>query len=182
MDNPERREREQQHSTEAHQRIRRNSDRRNEEQIHNTEAHRHVRLQNPERRRAEQERDTIGKSIYFNILINNDAIAHRMAREDPVQRLEEHQRDLLHRREARSDPQYQAREQREQHINSGVIAKSGLMAYGLMALWPCGLRFFIVLLPIIQHRCTHPGFTGFMQAAKAAYRLHIISASVCPML
>ena len=115
MDNPERREREQQHSTEAHQRIRRNSDRRNEEQIHNTEAHRHVRLQNPEQRRAEQERDTIGKSIYFNILINNDAIAHRMAREDPVQRLEEHQRDLLHRREARSDPQYQAR---EQHINS----------------------------------------------------------------
>ena len=46
-----------------------------------------------------------------------------------------------------------------------------------MALWPCGLRFFIVLLPIIQYRCTHPGFTGSMQAAKAAYRLHIISAS-----
>ena len=46
-----------------------------------------------------------------------------MAREDPVQRLEEHQRDLLHRREARSDPQYQAREQqinntRRQHAHS----------------------------------------------------------------
>ena len=26
---------------------------------------------------------------------------------------------------------------------SRVIAKSGLMAYGLMALWPYGLRFFI---------------------------------------
>ena len=63
MDNPERRE--QQHSSEAHQRIRQNPDRRNEEQIRNTEAHRHVRLQNPERRYAEQERDTIGKSIYF---------------------------------------------------------------------------------------------------------------------
>ena len=31
-----------------------------------TEAHRHIRLQNPERRRAEQECDAIGKSIYFN--------------------------------------------------------------------------------------------------------------------
>ena len=41
-------EREQQHSTEAHQRIRQNPDRRNEEQIRNTEAHRHVRLLNPE--------------------------------------------------------------------------------------------------------------------------------------
>ena len=46
-----------------------------------------------------------------------------MAREDPVQRLEEHQRDLLHCREARSDPQYQAREQqinntRRQHAHS----------------------------------------------------------------
>ena len=38
-----------------------------------------------------------------------------MAQEDPVLRLEEHQRDLLHRREARSDPQYQAR---EPHINN----------------------------------------------------------------
>ena len=66
MDNPERREREQLHNTEVHQRIRQNPDRRNEEQIRNTEAHRHVRLQNPERRRAEQECDTIGKSIYFN--------------------------------------------------------------------------------------------------------------------
>ena len=57
---------------------------------------------------------------------------------------------------------------------NGLLQKAALWP---MALWPCGLRFFIVLLPIIQHRCTHPGFTGSMQAAKAAYRLHIISAS-----
>ena len=31
-----------------------------------------------------------------------------MARENPVQRMEEQQRDLLHHREARSDPDYQA--------------------------------------------------------------------------
>ena len=46
-----------------------------------------------------------------------------MARKDPVQRLEEHQRDLLHHREARSDPLYQAREQQinnahRQHAHS----------------------------------------------------------------
>ena len=34
-----------------------------------------------------------------------------MARQDPAQRYEEQQRDLQHHREARSDPQYQAREQ-----------------------------------------------------------------------
>ena len=34
-----------------------------------------------------------------------------MAREDPAQRYDEQQRDLQHHREARSDPQYQAREQ-----------------------------------------------------------------------
>ena len=34
-----------------------------------------------------------------------------MARQDPVQRMEEQQRDCLRRTEARSDPQYQAREQ-----------------------------------------------------------------------
>ena len=53
----------------------------------------------------------------------------------------------------------------------GLLQKAALWP---MVLWPCGLRFFIVLLPIIQHRCTHPGSTGSMQAA---YRLHIISAS-----
>ena len=38
-----------------------------------------------------------------------------MARENPVQRMEEQQRDLLQHREARSDPEYQAC---EQHINN----------------------------------------------------------------
>ena len=45
----------------------------------------------------------------------NDIIAHRVARENPAQRMEEQQRDLLQRREARSDPEYQTR---EQHINN----------------------------------------------------------------
>ena len=49
------------------------------------------------------------KKFYCNI------IAHRVVHENPVQRVEEQQRDLLHRREARSDPHYQAR---EQHINN----------------------------------------------------------------
>ena len=47
-----------------------------------------------------------------------------------------------------------------------VIAKSGLMAYGLMALWPYGLRFFLLLLLITQRHYSHPGSTGSMQAAK----------------
>ena len=38
-----------------------------------------------------------------------------MARDNPVQRMEEQQRDLLQRRQARSDPEYQTR---EQHINN----------------------------------------------------------------
>ena len=38
-----------------------------------------------------------------------------MARENPDQRIEERQWDLLHHRVARSDPDYQAR---EQHINN----------------------------------------------------------------
>ena len=40
---------------------------------------------------------------------------HRVARENPVQRMEEQQRDLLQYREARSDPEYQAQ---VPHINS----------------------------------------------------------------
>ena len=33
-----------------------------------------------------------------------------MARDNPVQRMEEQQQDLLHRRQLRSDPEYQAHE------------------------------------------------------------------------
>ena len=43
----------------------------------------------------------------------------------------------------------------------GVIAKSSLMA-----LWPYGLRFFLLLLLITQRHYSHPGSTGSMQAAK----------------
>ena len=44
--------------------------------------------------------------------------------------------------------------------------------------WPYGIRF-LLFLPIIQRHYTHPGFTGYIQAAhdQAAYQLHIISAS-----
>ena len=38
-----------------------------------------------------------------------------------------------------------------------VIAKSGLMA-----LWPYGLRFFLLLLLITQRHYSHPGSTGSM--------------------
>ena len=54
------------------------------------------------------------------------------------------------------------------------------MAYGLMALWPYGLRFFLLLLLITQRHYSHPGSTGSMQAAKVrkfAYPLDFISAS-----
>ena len=39
-----------------------------------------------------------------------DITAHRVARDNLVQRMEEQQRDLLHRRQLRSDPEYQAHE------------------------------------------------------------------------
>ena len=88
-----------------------------EEQECNTAARRLLRVTNPERREQEQQQDTIGNSIKVtcNTIIYSDIIAHRVARENPVQRMDEQQRDLLHHREARSDPEYQTR---EQHINN----------------------------------------------------------------
>ena len=57
-----------------------------------------------------------------------------MARENPVQRMEEQQRDLLHHREARSDPDYQAREQqlnnmRRQQVHSSRQASFRALNY-----------------------------------------------------
>ena len=49
--------------------------------------------------------------LHNYIIICGDTIAHRVARQNPVQRMEEWQRNLLHHREARSDPEYQAHEQ-----------------------------------------------------------------------
>ena len=45
----------------------------------------------------------------------------------------------------------------------GVVTKSNLMAYGLMALG------FLLFLCIIQRHYTHPGSTGSIKAAQAAY-------------
>ena len=53
--------------------------------------------------------------MYNSTWIISDIIAHRVTRENPVQRMEEQQWDLLQRRRARSDPEYQTR---EQHINN----------------------------------------------------------------
>ena len=117
QEDPERRHEEQQRDTAAHRRIRQEDpERRHEEQQRDTAAHQRIRLENPERRHEEQERNTIGNSkLCVIVYIYSDIIAHRVARENPVQRLEEQQRDLLHHREARSDPDYQAH---EQHINN----------------------------------------------------------------
>ena len=52
-------------------------------------------------------------SILF--IVAGDIIAHRVARENPVRRIEEQQRDRNHHREARSDPEHRAI---EQHINN----------------------------------------------------------------
>ena len=51
-----------------------------------------------------------------------------MARENPVQRLEEQQRDLLHHREARSDPQYQACEQQINNTHRQQVHSSSRQA------------------------------------------------------
>ena len=41
------------------------------------------------------------------------------------------------------------------HSYDRVIAKSGLMAYGLVALWPCGLQsFFVSTFAIVQNHHT----------------------------
>ena len=45
------------------------------------------------------------------IIINGYMIAHRVARSNPAFRMLEHQRDLEHRQEARSDPEYRTSEQ-----------------------------------------------------------------------
>ena len=49
-----------------------------------------------------------------------------MARENTVQRMEEQQQDLLHHREARSDPQYQAREQQINNMHRQQVGSSRL--------------------------------------------------------
>ena len=51
-----------------------------------------------------------------------------------------------------------------------------------MALWPYGLRFFLLLRLITQRHYSHPGSTGSMQAAKVrkfAYRLHLMMLTDC---
>ena len=47
-------------------------------------------------------------------------VAHRVVRENPVRRMEEQQQDLLHHREMRSDPEYQANEQQVNNIQRQV--------------------------------------------------------------
>jgi len=44
--------------------------------------------------------------VLHNYIIYGDTIAHRVAGENPVQRMEEQQQDLQHHRESRSDPEY----------------------------------------------------------------------------
>ena len=59
----------------------------------------------------------------------------------------------------------------------GLLQKAALWP---MALWPYGLRFFLLFLLITQRHYSHPGSTGSMQAAKVrkfVYRLDFISAS-----
>ena len=51
-------------------------------------------------------------------------IAHRVARENPVHRMEEQQRDLLHHREARSDPEYRAHEQQISNVRRQQVLGS----------------------------------------------------------
>ena len=61
----------------------------------------------------EQHRDTIGSKHGKHSLcvICGDTTAHRVACEDPAQRMQEQQRDLLHHRETISDPQTRSAEQ-----------------------------------------------------------------------
>ena len=74
-------------------------------------AHQQIRLQDLECRQEEQEHDTIGVLSQLTIhIIYGDTTAHRVAHENPVQRMVEQQWDLLHHREARSDPEYQVHE------------------------------------------------------------------------
>ena len=47
-----------------------------------------------------------------------------MARENPVQRMEEQQQDLLQHREARSDPEYQTREQQINNMQRQQVRSS----------------------------------------------------------
>ena len=53
-----------------------------------------------------------------------DFIAHRVARDNPVHRIEEQQWDLLHHREALSDPDYQAREQQVNNMRRQQVRSS----------------------------------------------------------
>ena len=57
-----------------------------------------------------------------------------MARENPVQRMEEQKQDLLHHREARSDPQYQACEQQINNTHRQQVHSSSSRQAGLRAL------------------------------------------------
>ena len=54
----------------------------------------------------------------------SDIIAHRVAGANPVQRMEEQQRDLLQHREARSDPEYQACEQHKNNMRRQQVRNS----------------------------------------------------------
>ena len=63
-----------------------------------------------------------------------NTVAHRVAREDPIRRMEQQQRDLIQHQEARADPQYSAQEQqannaRRQQVRAGRQANFRALNY-----------------------------------------------------
>ena len=94
-------------------------EKRRAEQERDTAARWQVRLEDPERRQREQERNTA---------------AHQVARTDPVTRMNEQRSDQERRREARADPQYRAIEQqtnntRRQQVHEGRQASLRALNY-----------------------------------------------------
>jgi len=165
---PERRQEEQGRNTEAHRRVRlENPERRRQEQDQNTEAHRRLRLEDTERRQEEQERDTIGTYsklsmvLHSNIIYGDtDNIAHRVARENPVRRLEEQQRDLLHRREARSNPEYQIQEQQMNNMQRQQVRGSRQASFRALHYQPDNF-YNITDVGTLSIQCTNCGALKF---------------------
>ena len=98
------------------------------EQQRETAAHRLIRLQNPQYRLEEQECDTIGMFVkYYNHNYQQQYNSSQSGSPkilDPAIRILEHQRDLQHHQEARSDPEYRTSEllannRRRQQVRHG---------------------------------------------------------------
>ena len=62
-------------------------------------------------------------------VLHQFSTAHRVARENPVQRIAEQQRDTAHHRQARSDPDYQLHEQQMSNIRRQQVRNSRVASF-----------------------------------------------------